>query len=230
MLDTLVPDALWAARHDLKMSGAGIWLNCRMTLARLDDGSLLIYSPTPIDDALAAQIEALGEVAYLVAPNLFHHLYLKKAQQRFPRAETWAAPGLAQKRPDLRLDHTLWQESPPFADAFLPLPLRGAPKSNETAFWHAATETLLVTDDLFHILHPHNALSALVFTAMGTRGKLAQSRLTRSMVKDRAAFRASHQRLMELPFTRLVMAHGEVVQGEDTQARTREALRWALQE
>ena len=48
----------------------------RMVVIRLADGSLWLHSPIQFTSDLAKQIDALGEVRYLVAPNKLHHLFL----------------------------------------------------------------------------------------------------------------------------------------------------------
>ncbi|HEX6240133.1 MAG TPA: hypothetical protein VFZ61_04545, partial [Polyangiales bacterium] len=59
-------------------------LPARMSVLPLRDGTLALVSPIPIDDALAAQLDRLGPVSLLIAPNLLHHLYLGAASQRYP--------------------------------------------------------------------------------------------------------------------------------------------------
>ena len=54
----------------------------RMTAVAFDDGVALI-SPVPIDDAMAARIAAMGEVRFLVAPNLAHSMYTAAASARW---------------------------------------------------------------------------------------------------------------------------------------------------
>jgi hypothetical protein len=48
----------------------------RMVLARLHDGTLWVWSPVALDDALADEIDRLGPVGHLVSPNKLHHLFL----------------------------------------------------------------------------------------------------------------------------------------------------------
>ena len=45
-------------------------------VVRLPDGRLFLHSPIAPSDDLAREVEALGPVAYLVAPNKFHHLFV----------------------------------------------------------------------------------------------------------------------------------------------------------
>ena len=47
----------------------------RMTVVRLSDGGLFLHSPIRLDGGLRAQLDALGEVRAIVAPNRFHHLF-----------------------------------------------------------------------------------------------------------------------------------------------------------
>lgn len=85
----------------------------RMTIVRLNGRDLWVHSPTLWDDALAPQIERLGQVRYLVAPNTLHYSSLPDWRCRFPGARTYGAPGLrAEPSLGLRLDETLGEEPP----------------------------------------------------------------------------------------------------------------------
>src|SRR5262245_57597066 len=85
----------------------GFRFPARMTVLPLGGGQLALVSPILIDDACAAALARLGQVRYLIAPNLLHHLYLPAAHQRYPEAQVLAPAGLARKRPELRIDATL---------------------------------------------------------------------------------------------------------------------------
>lgn len=63
----------------------------RMTMIRLEDGTLFIHSPVELNDELQGQVDALGEVRHLVAPNWIHYAYLPQWQEAYPEATTWAA-------------------------------------------------------------------------------------------------------------------------------------------
>ena len=53
-------------------------------------------------------------------------------------------------------------------------------------------------------------------------------RLWRSGAKDRAAAGRSVQKMLEWDFERVVLGHGDFVEGSDARERTREALWWML--
>ncbi len=71
MIDELVP-GIWTVATPLKL--AGVNFGTRMTIVRVGGDGLVLISACPIDDALAAEIDTLGVVRGVVAPNAFHHL------------------------------------------------------------------------------------------------------------------------------------------------------------
>jgi hypothetical protein len=200
----------------------GFQLPTRMTALALD-GGLALISPIPIDDALARKLSALGEVRYLIAPNLLHSTYLEAARARYPEAKLLAPRGLSAKKPALRIDAAL-EDGLPFREVEL-IPIAGAPRVDEFAFF--ADGTLIVTDLVFNVVRPRGWFTHLALALVGCRGRLAMSRTWRVFARDRAATSASVQRLLALPIETLVMAHGEVVQ-RDAHARLTEAVRWLL--
>ena len=217
MLEPLAPD-LWSATSTIRFV-AGVILPIRMVVVRLPDGSLVLVSPIPMDDALAAEVASLGPVRSLVGPNLLHHLSLGPARQRFPGATLLGAPGLAAKRSDLSFDGEI--AGAPWGDGLTAHLVAGAPRINEVVLHHAASGTLITVDLLFNIEKPANRWSALVLSLAGTRGRLARSREWWFLVKDKAAFNQSLDHILALPFDRVTVAHGEVVKahGRDQMAR-----------
>lgn len=204
----------------------GFRLPTRMTVLPLSDGALALVSPVPIDDERAAALSDLGEVRYLVAPNLLHHLYLASACERYPRAKVLASGALRRKRPDLRVDLALEDPLPEdFERAVVSVRIDGAPAVDEYVFFHRASRTLVATDLVFDVRAPRGLVAHLVLYAVGCHGELAQSRMWRFFVRDRRAAEASVERILGLPFERLVVAHGEGVD-EDAHARLATALSW----
>lgn len=206
----LAPD-LWIA--DQPLSVLGLELGARMTVVRLADGRLLLHSPIkPAPDVVDA-VRALGDVAALVAPNRFHHLFAAAWFDFFPSAKLFLAPGLEKKRSDLPAAGVLSETPDPlWAGTLEQIELRGIPLTNEIVFYHPASRTLIATDLAFHIGQESPALTQLVFRASGAYGKLAPTYLERFLIRDNAAFRASLQRILDWPFERVIVAHGTVVE------------------
>lgn len=207
-LTTLAPDLLWQTHHCMAPV-RGVTLPCSTTLARLTDGSLAVITPGPLTDDDSEAIEKLGSVTWLIAPNLYHHLYLRPARERFPDARLLVAPGLEKKRADLPVDGILGEAELP--EGLVGYGIRGTPGFAEWVFLHPTSRTLITTDLVFNLGRPSGCLSPLMYGIMGTWNRVACSRLWRSFIKDRPAFDASLGELLELDFDRLVMAHGESI-------------------
>jgi Domain of unknown function (DUF4336) len=76
----------------------------RMAIIRLSDGGLFIWSPIRLNDSLRAEVDAVGQVQHIVAPNSLHHLFLPEWKRAYPRAKVYAPPGLRRKREDIVFD------------------------------------------------------------------------------------------------------------------------------
>lgn len=221
---TPISDGVWETPNEVWMPG-GVCFEGRMTTLRLSDGSLLLHSPIPIDDALAEQLDAAGEVSHIVAPNLVHHLFAQAAKDRFPRATLWAAPGLKEKV-GLAADHVLGTEFPDAAIETLPVPTR--PNLNETVLLHHTSRSLVVCDLVFHIQEAKGWGMPLLLWMVGCHG--GRLRVSRSMKfhfakDDWDALGPAARSLCDRDWDRLIMAHGAVVETGGPQA-LRDGVAW----
>ncbi len=222
---TPICDRIWEATHDLSI-GAGITFPCRMTILHLHTDEVMLHSPIPIDDALADAIARIGPVRHIVAPNNFHHLHLSGAINRYPNATTWAAPGLETKRDDLHFDHLLTETHHTWPDECNTLLIKGSPSFNEVVLLHHPTATLIVCDLLFHIHHPATSTTSQVLRCAGTYKRFAQSRLWRLVTRDADATADCLAQLSAWDFHRVIMAHGQPIEGADAKQRTLHALHY----
>ncbi len=202
---------LWVAEQPLRFGGLEI--GARMTVVRLPDGELLLHSPIRPTVALVDEVRALGSVAALVCPNRFHHLFAADWMEACPDAALFVAPGLERKRPDLRIAGVL-SEVPDelWRGALEQVVIQGLPLTNEVAFFHPASRTLIATDLAFNIGPDHPTLTRWAFRFAGAYRRLAPTTLERILVRDRARFRASLERILEWPFERVIVAHGTVLE------------------
>lgn len=200
---------LWIADSPLRF--LGLEVGARMTVVRLPGPKLLLHSPIAAAADLVCEVKALGPVAYLVAPNRLHHLFVGEWQRACPDASTYVAPGLDTKRADLTISGVLDDEPEPgWRDAVDQVVLGGFPFANEVVFFHRPSATLIATDLAFNIGSSSPPLTRLAFRLGGTYGRLSPTLLERIFVRDRTAFRQSLERILEWPFDRVVVAHGEV--------------------
>lgn len=202
---------LWVAEQPLRF--AGLEIGARMTVVRLRGGELLLHSPIRPTAELVGQVRALGPIAALVCPNRFHHLFAAEWMEACPDAALFVAPGLERKRPDLRIAGIL-SEIPDarWSDALEQVVIQGLPLTNEVVFFHPASRTLIATDLAFNIGPDHPALTRWVFRFAGAYRRLAPTTLERILVRDRARFRRSLERILEWPFERVIVAHGAVLE------------------
>jgi hypothetical protein len=138
-----------------------------------------------------------------------------------------AAPGLAEKRPELPVADVLSDEAPEAWEGTVDqLVIQGAPGLNEVVFLHRPSRTLIVSDLVFNVRHPSGWGTALILRLMGTYKRLAQSRLWRRYTRDRGQVRGSIERVLGWEFDRILPGHGEVYEG-DARAAMRAGM-WML--
>lgn len=216
-------EGLWttAAPHRF----LGLHLGTRMTVVRLPGGSLWLHSVVAVDDLLADEIQAHGPVGHIVIPNLYHHVYVSDAIQRWPAARVHAPAAMRRKRPELRIDAELSETPDPgWAGALVPVHIDGS-MLDETVFVHAPTRTLISSDLVENFDSSPHLPTRLYLTASGVYGKVGWPRLLRPMYRNRRATRRSLERLVALDFDRVILAHGQVLE-RGGPAAVREAFRW----
>jgi hypothetical protein len=208
-LDQLAED-LWVATRPLPIAVGDI--GARMTVIRLPDRTLMLHSPVELDAALKHALDELGTVRWIVGPNRAHHLFLAGCVKAFPAALLCGAPGLPDKRRDLRFHHSLGGPPPDGWPQEVALePIDGAPFMNEVAFLHRPSRTLVLTDLVFNVRSGGPNRARVFHRLVGATGRFGPHRLIRLGIRDRAAARRSLDRILAWDFDRIVMSHGEVV-------------------
>jgi hypothetical protein len=221
-----VDTGLWVAEAPLRF--VGLEIGARMTVARLPDGRLWLHSPIAASEDLVRAVRAEGAIACIVAPNRLHHLFVSDWRSLAPEARSFIAPGLAAKRPDLaRATPLADAPDPEWAEVFDQVLVDGMPYVNEVVFFHRATKTLVVADLAFNFGAESSPLTRFTFRMLGGYGRLGPTALERGLVRDRAAFRRSLERILEWPFGRVIVAHGAVCEAGG-RAQLERGYAWAL--
>jgi hypothetical protein len=212
MLNAIAPD-IWHVPHNFTANGLPV--SSRMTVVRLKSGGLWLHSPVPLDSRLLAELKALGDVKYIVAPSKTHHLFAAECAAAFPQAKLYGAPGLPAKRPDLTNMTELTPAAPPeWRDDLDQLFFDGIPFGNETVWFHKSSRTLILTD-LCQWWQGDLPFAARVYASLvGVRRQLAVPRNVRWLVKDRQAAHASAQKILRWPIGRVTTAHNSIVEGD----------------
>lgn len=212
-LDVFVPDALWVRAYGVRTGGARF--NARMTVVKLRSGELVIHSPCAFDEALAAEVAALGRVAAIVAPGNLHWLHVRSCQQAFPEAATYVCPGVDKRAKDLSFDVVLGDQAPPlWADELSQVALRGTRVMREVAFLHRASRTLILVDlvENFTPATPGtNLFLRLLFRALGMWNRPSPAPEYRFAWGDKARVRQGLQRMLAWDFDRAILSHGDLI-------------------
>jgi len=219
-------EGVWIAEAPLRFYG--VEFGTRMTVVRLGDGGLWLYSPIALDGGLRAALARLGPVQHVVSPNKLHHFYLSGAHEAWPHARFHAPPGLAAKRPDLAFDAALGDAPPPEWAAELDQAIvRGSRLMEEVVFLHRASRTLLVADLCEHF-GPHSPpLTRLVARVARMYGRPRMPPDWQLSFRDAASRRASFERVLGWDFDRVILAHGKLLASGAHRVFEREYA-WAL--
>jgi len=211
--------------HPLRLPG-GVALGTRSTLIRLSDGRLWLHSPGPSSPAWTEWFAQHGSPGAIVAPSLLHHAYVAEHAAAFPEAQLYGPPGFTAKT-GIEVTVIDGDPSPWPGDLAVGL-VGGCPKMNELVFLHRASGTLILTDLAFNFHDVPGFGTRLFLRINGALGRFTSSRLGRRYYfEDHAALRASVERILEWPFERIVVAHGDVVE-RDGHEVFRRGFDWLL--
>lgn len=183
----------------------GLEVGARMTVIELT-GGLLVHSPVALDPSSVAH---LGELRWIIAPNLFHHLYV--GPWAAAGAEAWCAPGLAKKRPDVAFKGELGGGAHPFGDEIELLPLSSFPMSNEVIVLHRPSGTLITSDLVFNIPPSAPAMTRAAMRCLGGYPGCRTTLLERVAMKRDVA-RKEIGAIMSRDYDRVIMAHGDIIE------------------
>lgn len=220
------PD-LWLVDSEM-----GPGLPVRMTVIRLEDGGLLLHSPTRFSAGLRHALEAIGPIRHLVAPNSVHWTFVKPWQDAVPDARVYAAPGLRErgqvKRSGLLVDEVLSDVAPAaWGGAIEQVVVPGGAGFREVVMFHAPSRTVLMTDlvqnfearKLPWVLRPLGWLLGNTSPASKAPAHL------RAVVRLATGAAAAARRVVAWRPERILMTHGTPITTGATE-RLRASLGW----
>ena len=207
---------------------AGFHYSTRMAVVRLSDGGLFIWSPIKLTDDLRTDVDALGEVRHIVAPNSLHHLFLAEWKRAYAEARLYAPPGLRRKRRDISFDADLTDApAPDWNGAIDQVVMRGNLITTEVVFFHVTSGTVLFTDLLQQF--PAGAItgwrSIVAKLDFMMEGEPSVPRKFRLAFVNRSAARDALRRILAWPAEKVLMAHGTPVETDATKF-LRRAFGW----
>lgn len=210
---------------------AGFHFPTRMAVVRLPEGhGLWIWSPVALTEDLRRNVDGLGNVTHIVAPNALHHTFLSEWATAYPAACVHAAPGLTEKVAGTSLHRTLGDDTETaWAGALDQVVVRGNRITTEVVFFHRPSATVLVTDLVQQIPTGwYRGWRAVIARLdLMTAPVPSVPRKFRLATTNREVARLGIRRILDWPCDRLVMAHGTPLQSEGKAALQR-AFGWLL--
>jgi hypothetical protein len=207
-------------------------LPVRMTVLQLTGGGIVLHSPTRYDQSLRQEIEKLGPIRHIIAPNSAHWSFVKDWKERVPDAVAWAAPGL-RKRRQVRKARIPWhgdlgvasgvQWGPDIDQIAVP----GIGGFCEVCFFHRKSQSLIVTDLIQNLDDHHQSSMMRMFsTLIGAKERAPIYLRVVVRLKGQAARMAGRQ-LVALEPKRVIFSHGQYFEHEASE-RLRKSLGWLI--
>ena len=190
----------------------------RMTVVRLRDSRLVIWSAIALDEKEMATLESFGRPAFLIVPNDHHRLDAKAWKDRYPEVRVVAPKGSREKVEEVvPVDTT----APDFGDPNVQFVTVAGTRDREAALVvRTANGTTLVLNDLVGNIRDASGISGWLLGLAGFAGKSARiPRVVKlNLVKDAKALRAQLLQWAEIsPLKRILVAHGEPIESNPQQ-------------
>ncbi|HEY4343991.1 MAG TPA: DUF4336 domain-containing protein [Parvibaculum sp.] len=229
-----VADDLWIVDGPvirMKWLWTSLPFSTRMTVVRLGDGGLWVHSPTDITPSLKAEIDALGPVRFLVAPNRIHYWWLRDWQLSYPQALSFAPPGVeenARKR-GAAFDYVLGASPVAEWSGEIDHVVVSGQFMAEADFFHKASRTLVLTD-LIENFEPeklHGRLWRFICRLGGVldpHGSMPRD-MRATFVGSRSELKRAVETMIGWGPARIIVTHGRCYE-RDAEAELRRAFAW----
>ncbi|SPO38579.1 uncharacterized protein PSFLO_04057 [Pseudozyma flocculosa] len=220
----------------------------RSTAVKLNDGKVWVLASTPLDEPTKAKIESMGDVAYLVAPDAVHHLFLSQYASAYPSAKVIGVEGLEEKRKDVKFDGIYGRDPPETKYGFeSEIQARYFPTfaNKDVIFNHVETRTLITADLLFNLpaheqyrntakgapsspipflnslsnyFTPDSSFHKTFLGFAGVGGTIPHMPKGGSKDERRKRFAQDAAEVAKWDFDRIVMCHGDVIEKDGKKA------------
>jgi hypothetical protein len=191
----------------------------RMTVVRLQDHRLVIFSAIALDEDEMGVLEAFGVPAFLIVPNDHHRLDAKIWKDRYPDMMVIAPEGSCEKvSKAVSVDAT----DADFGDPNVRLIIVPGTRAHEAALEVTGVSgTTLVLNDIIGNIRDASGFGGWLLRIMGFAGDEPHvpTPVKIAMVKDKAALAAQLRRWADLPMLkRILVSHGALIEHDPSPA------------
>jgi hypothetical protein len=187
-------------------------VNRRMTIVRLTDGRLIIYSAISLDEVEMHALESYGTPAFLIVPGDIHRMDAKPWKDRYPALKVIAPAGGREKIQEVvPVDAT----EVDFGDSAVRLmTMPGTDDKEAVLVIQTAAGTTIVLNDLIFDLANRPGFSGWLFKTLGLTGDEPHIAfpVQLKIVKDKNAVSAQLEEWSRLPnLKRVIISHGDII-------------------
>jgi hypothetical protein len=197
----------------------------RMTVARLEDSRLVVFSAIALDEAEMHGLENYGTPTFLIVPNDKHRLDAKIWKDRYPAIQVIAPVGA---RENVEKVVTVDATHGDFGDPTVTLVVVPGTAEREFALEvRRADGTTLVVNDIIGNIRDASGFGGWMLRMMGFAGKEPHVPLPVkfALVSDKAALARQLRQWAELPeLKRVLVSHGTPIE-DDPKAALRKLAR-----
>jgi hypothetical protein len=184
----------------------------RMTVVRLRDSRLVVYSAIALDDAEMLVLEEYGWPSYLIVPNADHRMDARIWKARYPTIEVIAPEGARAKVDEVvPVDLTTADFGDPRVQ-FLVVP--GTDRREAALSVETETGTTLVVSDLIFNLDEEPGFHGWLMRLFGLSGHEPHIPKVVAMrqIKDKEALAAQFEAWSHIRnLNRIIVSHGRIV-------------------
>mmetsp|Transcript_14976 Transcript_14976/g.29141 ORF Transcript_14976/g.29141 Transcript_14976/m.29141 type:complete len:235 (+) Transcript_14976:174-878(+) len=226
---------VWVVEGSEPVQWYGHPYTIRMVVIRLidhpneDKPCAWIWSPIPITDALAQEVETkAGPVKYICSPNKIHHIFLKEWSDKFPDAIVYASPGLEKREvaKGVKFDARFGKDEPepPFANEIESVIVCGSYVMEEVEFFHKASKTAIICDLIQRFPEPTGIMLKLG-GVVGENGSTPRDWRITFWPFGKGELRKSRDAILGWKAEKLIIAHGTCVESNASDV-IEKALYW----
>jgi hypothetical protein len=224
-LEELSGGGIWIGEHELWFGG--VRLHSRMTVIQLADGKLWVHSASEPTKERRAELDRLGEVAWVVVPNRYHHLHAAAAKAHYPDAQVIGPASAKLRNKSVALDVAIDDARlPSLVPQLSPVALRGVPFLDETLFFHAKTRTLIGADVMMRGCPADHFTWRWVSRILGQYQRYKAPPDVRWHTRGGPLVRQSLDEIAKLPVERILVAHSDPIEDRPLE-QLEEAWRFA---
>ncbi|MDI1284273.1 MAG: hypothetical protein PSV46_07745 [Reyranella sp.] len=207
---TAIDDNMLTVTGDIPMPVGN--LKRRMTVVRLQDGRLVVFSAIALDEDEMRALEDFGVPAFLIVPSDHHRLDAKTWKDRYPAIQVITPRGSREKVEEaVAVDATRADFGDP--DVVL-LTVPGTHEHEAALEVRRPNGTTLILNDIVGNIRDASGFGGWLLKMMGFAGDEPHVPLPIKMavIDSKAALAAQLRRWAELPtIKRIVVSHGSVI-------------------